>query len=253
MADTRAPIRSTATPRSPVTGALARRTTVALVSTIVGLAIFNVARAHVIDTAAGVATNLLMAAALAGVAGYATLRAAELGTERSRVPAGLRLGGAALLAVAVAVVGAACIPALSGAMVDDRVDVGPVPMLVHVLVTIPLGTVVLEELAFRGLLLGLLRRVTTTTWAVVADSVLFGLWHVAPAIVSAGDNATLAGVSSSPGGLVATVVATVLTTTGAGLVFCWLRLRSRSIVAPALAHIATNSVTFAVAWAVAAS
>jgi len=81
--------------------------------------------------------------------------------------------------------------------------------------------------------------------------VLFGLWHVAPAIASADDNAALADVASASGGLAATVVATVVTTTVAGFALCWLRLRSRSLLAPALAHVATNSVAFAVAWAVA--
>jgi len=255
MPDTRSPERATRTATTsarPFVGGLRNRTAIALVSTVVGLAIFDVARAHVIDTAAGVATNLLMAAALGGVAGYATVGAAELGTERSRVGAGLRYGGAALLVVSVAVVGAALVPALSGVLADERVDVGTGEMLIHVLVTIPLGTVVLEELAFRGLLLGLLRRVTTTGRAVAVDSVLFGLWHVAPAIASSGDNAALADVASSPSGLAATVVATVVGTTAAGAVFCWLRLRSGSIVAPAIAHLATNSVAFAVAWAVAA-
>lgn len=228
-----------------------RRTVVALVSSVVGLAIFNGARAQVIDTAAGIATNLLMAGALAGVCGYATLRATELGTERSRLGAGLRWGGAALVIVTVVVVATAFVPALAGVLADDRVEVSTAEMLVHVLVTIPIGTVVLEELAFRGLLLGLLRRVTSTGWAVLADSLLFGLWHVAPAVMSADDNAAVADVAASGPGLAATVVATVLITAVAGLVFCWLRLRSRSIVAPALAHLATNSVAFAVAWTVA--
>jgi membrane protease YdiL (CAAX protease family) len=206
----------------------------------------------VLDTAAGVATNLLMAAALAGVCGYTTLTAPELGTERARLGSGLRFGVGAFVVVLAVLVAATFVPGLSVLLDDDRVDVGAGAMLAHTLVVIPLGTVVLEELAFRGLLLGLLRRVTTTGRAVAVDSVLFGLWHVAPAIASSGDNAALADVASSPSGLAATVVATVVGTTAAGAVFCWLRLRSGSIVAPAVAHLATNSVAFAVAWALAA-
>lgn len=44
---------------------------------------------------------------------------------------------------------------------------------------------------------------------------------------------------------------TFLATTAAGVGFEWLRRRSGSLAAPALAHLATNSVTFAVAWAAA--
>ena len=238
-------------PAAALGGLRGRRTAVSLASTIVGLAIFNVARAQVINTAAGVATNLLMAAALAGIAGWATLTAPELGTERSRLASGLRYGAAAAALVLVVLVVAAAVPALSTPMADDRVDLGTAEMLVHVLATIPVGTVILEELAFRGLLLGLLRRLLRTPWAVIVDSLLFGLWHVAPAIVSAGDNPALTDVTSTPAGLTATIVATVATTTVAGIIFCWLRLRSRSLLAPALAHLATNSFAFAVAWAVA--
>jgi membrane protease YdiL (CAAX protease family) len=34
----------------------------------------------------------------------------------------------------------------------------------------------------------------------------------------------------------------------AGLVFCWLRLRSRSLIAPVMAHFATNGLALAAAW-----
>jgi uncharacterized protein len=35
----------------------------------------------------------------------------------------------------------------------------------------------------------------------------------------------------------------------AGVVFCWLRLRSGSLVAPVMLHTATNSLAYATAWA----
>jgi membrane protease YdiL (CAAX protease family) len=43
----------------------------------------------------------------------------------------------------------------------------------------------------------------------------------------------------------------VALTFAAGLAFGWLRLRSQSLLAPMLAHIATNSVAFVVAWVLA--
>ena len=42
---------------------------------------------------------------------------------------------------------------------------------------------------------------------------------------------------------------TVLATTVAGVGFGWLRVKSGSLLAPVLAHLATNSLTFAIAWA----
>ena len=40
------------------------------------------------------------------------------------------------------------------------------------------------------------------------------------------------------------VASTVLATAAAGVAFAWLRLRSRSVVAPVLAHAALNSLAF---------
>ena len=43
----------------------------------------------------------------------------------------------------------------------------------------------------------------------------------------------------------------VVVTFLAGLVFAWLRLRSRSLVAPVLAHVATNGLALVAAWVLA--
>jgi membrane protease YdiL (CAAX protease family) len=144
-------------------------------------------------------------------------------------------------AITVVVVAAAVVA--PDAFVDDRVDVSFGDMLWRALVVIPVGTVVLEELAFRGVLLGLLQRITTTARAVAVSSVLFGLWHV-PGVVSG------RAADDSVAVVAAVALGTVAATTIAGALFTWLRLRSGSLVAPVLAHIGTNSVTFVVAWSV---
>ena len=114
-------------------------------------------------------------------------------------------------------------------------------MLVQVLATIPLGTVVVEELIFRGAVLGLLLLAMPTVWAVVACSVLFGLWHV-PAVLGA--------ASGSHDQVLAVAAGTLVATFAAGAVFCWLRIRSGSLLAPGIAHLATNTVALLVAWLV---
>ncbi|MFT3852681.1 MAG: CPBP family intramembrane metalloprotease [Ilumatobacteraceae bacterium] len=117
-------------------------------------------------------------------------------------------------------------------------------MLWRTLVAIPFGTVLIEELAFRGAMHSLLRRLVSLPWAFVIGAVLFGLWHVVPAWRSGG------GASGSVEvGRLAGVLGTFAATTVAGVMLIWLRVRSRSLIAPAMAHLATNSVTFAVAWA----
>ena len=44
------------------------------------------------------------------------------------------------------------------------------------------------------------------------------------------------------------VLVAVAVTSIAGLAFCWLRLRSRSLIAPIMAHIATNGLALTVVW-----
>jgi hypothetical protein len=44
------------------------------------------------------------------------------------------------------------------------------------------------------------------------------------------------------------VLGSIAVTASAGLVFCWLRLRSRSLIAPVMAHAATDGLALAVAW-----
>jgi membrane protease YdiL (CAAX protease family) len=120
----------------------------------------------------------------------------------------------------------------------------------QVVVRIPLGTVVLEEVAFRGVLLGLITRRAGLRAGVVWSSALFGLWHVLPSMGLDGVNPVADGVFDGSTGAVLAVVAAVVGTGLAGLVFTFLRLRSGSLVAPMLLHTATNSASFAVAWLV---
>lgn len=43
----------------------------------------------------------------------------------------------------------------------------------------------LEEVAFRGVLFGLLHQRQRAAWALGISSVLFGLWHVFPVLLAA--------------------------------------------------------------------
>ena len=52
---------------------------------------------------------------------------------------------------------------------------------------------------------------------------------------------------------VAVIVGVVVAMTAAGLVLAWLRLRSRSLLAPFLAHWGVNATALVVAWLVARS
>ena len=119
-----------------------------LVGFVATLATYDVLRHAVITPRFSPWTNVAMIGVVAGFALAAHLTAAELGTARADVRRGLAWGGAAFAIVAVVLCIAAAVA--DGAFDDDRADVSAPAMLWRVLVVIPVATVALEELAFRG-------------------------------------------------------------------------------------------------------
>ncbi|MBK6857602.1 MAG: CPBP family intramembrane metalloprotease [Microthrixaceae bacterium] len=202
----------------------------ALAVLVGGLTVANLGRTALVPGPWHFTFNLGIGAFAGGVAWITGLTRTEMGLSRRSAPAGLKFGLGAAAAITTGVVGLG----LAGALTDDRTDMSALTMLSRALVVIPLGTVVVEELAFRGTLHGLLRQTGSERWAWVAGATLFGLWHVYPTWMADRDAAMTVG----------TLVATTIAGTG----FIWLRVRSDSVIAPAVAHFATNSVTLAVAW-----
>src|SRR5262249_54914327 len=131
----------------------------------------------------------------------------------------------------------AAIPLTRPAFLDVRYHLHLGAALLVAFVVIPLGTVLLEEVAFRGVLLGLVHRHRGAAWASVTSSVLFGLWHILPSLHLAAANHA---IGAALGGRVLTVLAAVGFTALAGLLLCELRRRSGSLLAAAALHWATN-------------
>jgi uncharacterized protein len=216
----------------------------------VGLALAALAAGLVVDRAVGgahLAVGLVLAACLLAVARACGLAAADLGLARSAWPAGLRWGAAAAAVVAAAYAVAYLLAPVRQALPEAEGGLGRA-VLWTVLVVIPLGTVLPEELAFRGLLLALLGRRYGLLAGVLLSSGLFGLWHVVPSLGGGTANATMASVvGADAAGAVVRVIVTVVFTSLAGVVLCWLRLRSNSLVAPVLAHWTVNGLGVIVA------
>jgi hypothetical protein len=118
------------------------------------------------------------------------------------------------------------------------------------LVRIPLGTALPEELIFRGALQSLLARRHHPLLAAGLTSILFGLWHIAPAFRRLQTHALTIG--RHPAHQTAWVATSIGFTTLAGLALTGLRYRSRSLVAPWLVHSAVNAAGLAAAWLTAA-
>ncbi|HEX8131956.1 MAG TPA: CPBP family intramembrane glutamic endopeptidase [Actinomycetes bacterium] len=213
-------------------------------------------------TAGNLATNLLAPAALyvptalvvAAAAVALAVRvggcgARDLGLAGMDLARGLRYGAAAMAVVAGLLAVGVALPAARELFADRRVHEHSVAALLYAtLVRIPFGTALLEETLFRGVLLGLGLRQWPPGVAVAWSSALFGLWHVLPAGGLAGYNTALAGTLHGAGGRLLVTAAAVAACALAGVVFCWLRLRAGSLLAPVMLHLATNGLAYATAW-----
>ncbi|HEX9642399.1 MAG TPA: CPBP family intramembrane glutamic endopeptidase [Acidimicrobiia bacterium] len=223
----------------------------ATVASVVGLlAMWNLVVNLALPSVAYVPANALAAAGLLLIGRRRALSWAQLGVGRDQAGAGLRLGIAAGAAIAVVIGGLVAWPWSRRFFEDGSlVGVGVAGMLYQVLVRIPLGTALFEEVAFRGVLLGVWRRAGLRA-AGPATSALFGLWHVLPSLgrldlnPAGGYAVTLA----AEAGIVAGAVAF---TAIAGLGFVWLRERSGGLVAPTCAHAMVNSSAYLLGWLVA--
>lgn len=188
--------------------------------------------------AAYVPLNLAATAVILAAARRHGLSWAELGLRRDRARAGLLWGAAVAAVVAVGLAIAVAVPSLHPLLDDARVRrLDPGGVAYHALVRIPLGTVVLEEVAFRGALFAAFARGSDRLRAAALSSVVFGLWHVRPTLDALDANDVVGDPLARAGAVAAAVVAT----TAAGMFFCLLRARSGSTLAPIVAHIATNS------------
>lgn len=194
----------------------------------------------------GPLTSAAATAALVAMARRSGLSWAELGFEHGR--RGALAGGALAAAVATAYTIGISHPRTRPLFRDERaLSLSRARVLEEALIQVPLGTVLLEEVGFRGALYAMLRQRHGTVAATAVSSALFGLWHILPAIDMARANPALGALTAgeSPNHLdTARVVAgSVVSTAAAGVLFCELR-RHRGLLTPVMLHLATNSLGY---------
>jgi uncharacterized protein len=216
------------------------RTGTALVTVLLALLATNV-WVHVGPRRAHLVTGPIAAGVLLLIGRAAGLTWTDMGLGRHTLVRGVVYAGVTAGVVAVFYVLAVSIPFTRGAFRDTRYQVGLTSALYTTFIAIPLTTVIFEECAFRGVLWGLLARERGVATATVVSAVLFGLWHVLPALDLARTNTAVKGARApTRSRLLVTVLATVAFTTVAGLLFAELRRRSGSLIAPMGLHWATN-------------
>jgi membrane protease YdiL (CAAX protease family) len=203
-------------------------------------------RDRVLPVAGPVAAGLLL-----WVGRAAGLSWGELGLGVGTMFRGLVWGGATLGMILVAYAVGLALPFTRRLFLDKRYErITARSALYLALLAVPLGTVVFEEVAFRGVLWGLVAGRWGAPCAIAVTSALFGVWHVVPALDMARSNQDPV-APRSRSAVLRLVLGTVVFTGLSGVVFGVLRQQSGSLLAPALLHWATNGLGVlgaALAW-----
>ena len=190
-----------------------------------------------------VAAALFTTAGLVLVAWKHDLSMTSLGLGWSSLIPGLVWSAGIVVVVGVVIGTAGGIPRMRHLFADDRVtEVSGITTARRALLDIPFGTVLIEEFAFRGVLLALTIDMFGTVGAVALTSVLFGLWHISPSLeMHESHNAT-------SGSAIPTVLSTILFTGLGGVMFALLRLYTHSLFPPSALHWAMNGTGVVVGW-----
>ncbi|MGV1006415.1 MAG: CPBP family intramembrane glutamic endopeptidase [Candidatus Nanopelagicales bacterium] len=196
-----------------------------------------------------VPTALFLSLAFLGCGMIAGLTVNEMGLGARALIKGLIWGGAVFTLVGVAYGAGIAIPRLEPLFADKRMqEISARQIASKALVNVPLGTVILEEVAFRGVVFGLFQRQWDTRAAVLGTSLLFGLWHVLPSLSMHESHEMGGRLGQGRRGQLVAVVGTVLATGLAGIGFAMLRMVSGSVVAPMMLHWALNSFGSVASW-----
>jgi CAAX protease family protein len=187
----------------------------------------------------------LAIAALALLARADGLRRQDWGLGRLTARAAWAAAGFAAATAAAMLVGTQ-LPGFASAYLDERVaGISAGEVAFAALVRVPVGTALLEEVAFRGVLLAMLARRYGTGWGVAGSSVAFGIWHLLPSLALVGNEAIGSAAGAHP------VAASVVAMTAAGLAgafLCLLRIRYDHLVVPVAMHATANSLAYLLAW-----
>ncbi len=219
-----------------------------LIGEVLGFCVFVLAYGYVIARFVPkrwyVLTNILTAA---GSLLYARLVGASwenLGLSAHYLIRGTLVGIVISIPIIIGIVAVAAIPLFRNLFSDGPSKHKSSRMTVfELLLRIPFGTALSEEVIFRSVLLGLLLSTYSTLWAVALSSMLFGIWHIIPTLNTLSSNDSFSELIDEQrhrriGYLLLTIVVTMVA--GAGL--SWLRMWTDSVITPWVVHTCINSV-----------
>jgi membrane protease YdiL (CAAX protease family) len=172
----------------------------------------------------------------------------KLGLSKADAPRGVSIGLAVGIPLSAAIVLGAVTRSTRGLYAAQPIaEASPSRALYEAFVRIPMGTALPEEFIFRGALLGALSQDHDFPFAIALSSLVFGLWHLRPALRQSGPQGYRL---SSMGHRTLHAAASVAGTSLAGVGFAVLRLRAGSLLAPWLVHAAVNGSGYLSGWLV---
>jgi membrane protease YdiL (CAAX protease family) len=197
-------------------------------------------------------TGVVGAAVLLGIGLVDHLTWTQLGLSPHTVVQGLLWAAGAVGAVLLVYLLGLALPFTRVFFLDERAgEQSGTDLLRNALVVVPFGTVLLEEVAFRGVLLAMVTEREGVVWGVALSSIAFGLWHILPSLVMHEANAGVGNLlGSGTRARVLAVVTSVVGTGAAGVLFCMLRIWSGSLLAPMGLHWALNGLGFVFTWGI---
>jgi uncharacterized protein len=221
---------------------------------IVGVSVLvahNLLVHRVLRPPADSALNLGSAITLTAFALRTGCTSAELGLDRADLSRGLMTGSIAAACCATGIGLAGRLPWTRPFFLDARLKgMSRKETLYHAGLRIPLATALAEEIMFRSALHALFAREHSLRATLTWTSLLFGLWHILPTFDSMNGKPASNVLQNSDRARLMAALGIVATTAGAGLFFSYLKLRSRSVAAPVLAHAAINIAALVIGRAV---
>ncbi|WP_326943512.1 CPBP family glutamic-type intramembrane protease [Amycolatopsis sp. NBC_01307] len=212
----------------------------ALVAAVVTLAASTTLANRVLPGWAYPVCGLVAAVILVALARAAGLSWSDLGLRSFRRSALVGLAGAGLVAVVFGI--ALAVPALRTVYQDGRVGTPDFGQLIWLTCgRILFGTVLIEEIAFRGVLPALLgARDDRWRWPpILGAAALFGLWHYLPAL-AIGRNAAVHAVFGTTPVVVLQILA-MAAAGAAGILLHWWRHKGHGVLASVIVHFTTNA------------
>jgi len=183
--------------------------------------------------------SAILIAAMLLWARQGNLTLVELGITRHGAARGAAIG----VGVAAAVAVAALVLLRSGLLVPGPVHYAPFAEMTvaHVvfraLILMPLATILPEELSFRGVLLGLLRRRYADGRAAVLSAIVFAPWHGLLLVHTVGETS----LALSTWGWTLGIVGGFVGVAVGGWLFAYLRIRTGNLVTSVCCHWAFNA------------